>query len=90
MRGGPGESVAIKTKLGWVLSGPRKIAGKEFKSVDNAVVNFLPSVNQSVDTRNIEESVIHLWDLETLGIRQDSEVHEIVKDDIILQVTDSL
>ena len=83
IRGGPGEPVAIKTKLGWVLSGPLKITGKEFKSVDNAVVNFLPSVNQSVENRNIEESVNRLWDLETLGIRQDDEVHETVKDDII-------
>ena len=82
IRGGPGEPVAIKTKLGWVLSGPLKITGKEFKSVDNAVVIFLPSVNQSVENRNIEESVNRLWDLETLGIRQD-DVHETVKDDII-------
>ena len=83
IRGGPGEPVAIKTKMGWVLSGPLKVTGKEFKSANSAVVNFLPSVNQGVDKRNIEENVNRLWDLETLGIRQDDEVHETVKDDII-------
>ena len=75
--------MAVKTKLGWVLSGPLKIAGKKFKPVSSAVVNFLPSVNQGVDKRSIEENVNRLWDLETLGIRQDDEVHETIKDDIL-------
>ena len=83
IRGGPGEPVAVKTKLGWVLSGPLKIAGKKFKPVSSAVVNFLPSVNQGVDKRSIEGNVNRLWDLETLGIRQDDEVHETIKDDIL-------
>ena len=83
IRGGPGEPVAIRTKMGWVLFGPLKLTGKEFKSANSAVVNFLPSVNQDVDKRNIEENVNRLWDLETLEIRQNDEVHETVKDDII-------
>ena len=39
IRGGPVEPVAVKTSLGWVLSGPLK--GKKLSSVAN--VNFLPS-----------------------------------------------
>ena len=38
IRGGPHEPVAIKTPLGWVLSGPLK--GEKFDSSPECAVNF--------------------------------------------------
>ena len=81
-RGGPGEPVAVKTKLGWVLSGPLKFQGKSFDSFDNSNVNFLPQIRQDLGMAGIERNVNKLWDLETLGIRQENEIHEAVIDDI--------
>ena len=81
-RGGPGEPVAVKTKLGWVLSGPLKFQGKSFDSFDNSNVNFLPQVRQDLGMAGIERNVNRLWDLETLGIRQENEIYEAVIDDI--------
>ena len=81
-RGGPGEPVAVKTKLGWVLSGPLKFEGKSFNSPEDSTVNFLPHVSQHPRILSVEENVNRLWDLDTLGIRQENEVHEAVIDDI--------
>ena len=81
-RGGPNEPVAIKTTLGWVLSGPLK--GKTLNSTENINVNFLPlsSFPAKSDKQKIEENVNRLWDLDTIGIRPENEVHEYVIDNI--------
>ena len=86
-RGGPGEPVAVKTKLGWVLSGPLKVEGKSLDSFGNSNVNFLPHVKKTSEKMEIEENVNRLWDLDTLGIRQENEVHEIVIDEILFTGT---
>ena len=39
IRGEPGEPVAVKTKHGWVLSGPLK--GEKVSSVKNVNINFV-------------------------------------------------
>ena len=75
IRGGPDEPVAVKTSLGWVLSGPLK--GKKLSSVAN--VNFLPSTEK----RRVEIDVNKLWNLDTLGIRPESEVQEFFVDNIV-------
>ena len=75
IRGGPDEPVAVKTSLGWVLSGPLK--GKKLSSVAN--VNFLPSTEK----RKVEIDVDKLWNLDTLGIRPESEVQEFFVDNIV-------
>ena len=72
----------MKTTLGWVLSGPLKFQGKSFDSFDHSNVNFLPQVRQEVGMAGIEGNANKLWDLETLGIRQENEIHEAVIDDI--------
>ncbi len=78
--GGPHEPVAVKTALGWVLSGPLK--GKKLTS-ECINVNFLPDVKSSAKVKSQLGLDVHkLWDLETLGIRQENEVHEGVIDDI--------
>ena len=81
-RGGPNEPVAVKTVLGWVLSGP--LQGKTLNSYENVNVNFLPPTNITLkeDRRIIEDTVNKLWDLDSLGIRQDNEVHEQLLDNI--------
>ena len=78
-RGGPNEPVAVKTTLGWVLSGP--LTGMTLNSIENINVNFLPSFPSK--SGKIEETVQKLWDLETIGIRPENEVHEHVIDNII-------
>jgi len=82
-RGGPNEPVAIKTTLGWVLSGPLK--GKILNSTENVNVNFVPlsSFPAKSDKQKIEENVNRLWDLDTIGIRPENEVHAHVIDNIL-------
>ena len=41
------------------------------------------NVSRNVDCRDLEESARKLWDYETLGIREDDEVHEALKDAIL-------
>ena len=74
--------MAVTTKLGWVLSGPLKFEGKSFNSPEDATVNFLSHVRQDPRMLSVEENVSRLWDLDTLGIRQEDKVHEAVIDDI--------
>ena len=77
IRGGPHEPVAIKTTLGWVLSGPLK--GKPLASIPECSLNFLPC---EPSTRDIDQQVQKLWDLDTLGIRPNDDVHENLIDNI--------
>ena len=76
---GLNEPVAVKTTLGWVLSGP--LTGMTLNSIENINVNFLPSFPSKLG--KIEGTVQTLWDLETIGIRPENEVHEHVIDNII-------
>ena len=75
IRGGPDEPIAVKTSLGWVLSGPLK--DKKLLSVAN--VNFLPSTEK----KKVEVDVDKLWNLDTLDIRPESEVQEFFVDNIV-------
>ena len=69
IRGGPHEPVAIKTSLGWVLSGQLK--GESFSHQDS-VVNFVQSDARNED--NILQQVNKLWDLDSLGIRPENDL----------------
>eukprot|EP00794_Sanderia_malayensis_P016165 gene16165-biopygen13734 len=82
IRGGPEEPVAVKTSLGWVISGPLK--GEKLASVDanvNICVDsmFSLAANQKDD---LDTKVQKLWDLDSLGIREGNKVHENVLDNI--------
>ena len=71
IRGGPGEPVAVKTSLGWVLSGPLK--GKDSTSVDYCDVDLnLNAMNVSacLDMNDITAKDNRLWDLDSIGIRE--------------------
>ena len=74
--------MAVKTKLGWVLSGPLKFEGTSFNSPEYSTVNFLPHVMQDSRMLSEGENVNKLWDLGTLGIRQEDEDQEAVIDEI--------
>ena len=84
IRGGQHEPIAVKTTLGWVLSGP--LTGEKLHSSDcshvvvNHVTDSLPATNPKQD---LDETVHKLWDLDSLGIRVEDEVHEGVIDDIL-------
>ena len=79
------DPVAVETKLGWVLSGP--LRRERVRSEMN--VNLVGSDVIKDEThgkkeqeRELEKSVKRLWDLETVGIREENEVHEALKDNI--------
>ena len=82
MRGKADEPVAVKTRLGWVLSGPMKVSNdfNELNSMHVIDVNFIAQGNSSCT--KLDESIHRLWDLETLCIGQQDEVHESLKDSI--------
>ena len=71
IRGGPHEPVAIKTSLGWVLSGQLK---GESISYQESVLNFVQSDGRNENS--IRQQVNKLWDLDTIGIRPKEEDHE--------------
>ena len=75
IRGETNEPVAVKTKLGWVLSGYSR--GKSLDSIENVNVNFVVDDNNSVNS-----DVNKLWDLDSVGVRQSSSVHTDVVDSI--------
>ena len=75
-RGKPGEPVAIDTVLGWVISGP--VESCEEKEPAAALVHFVSS-----EVRNPAVDVAKFWDLESIGIKdQSSDVHESVISDL--------
>lgn len=76
--GEAGEPVAIETCLGWVLSGPMKGSRDDSQISVNLVSQVIPRE----DNRELEDGVRKLWDLETLGIREENEIHEALRDGI--------
>ena len=85
VRGGnPGEPVAVKTSIGWVLSRP--IKGKSLNSVTSCNVNFLTdstALLTKTDNTDLRTQVDKLWDIDSIGIRVDNEVYTSVIDNIL-------
>lgn len=72
--GNPGEPIAIKTKLGWTLMGPTGVkSSANAKEPMNLVIESQPG---------IQDDVARLWDLETLGIKNDDPVHRAFNDEV--------
>ena len=79
-------SVATNTRVGWVLSGPVQIESEETLSSVNFVAtthvlkvrNNIPlKTCPTVEKFSLEETVQRLWDIESLGIRDDTDsVHD--------------
>ena len=73
IRGEPGQSVAVKTKLGWVLSGP--LRGKNLQGLMQSNISLAIDSTALSKKQKLEEDVHKLWDLETLGIKMGDEVY---------------
>ena len=83
IRGGQEEPVAVKTSLGWVISGPLK--GEQLNSISEC--NFVGYVSEptSLSRRakiELEDNLSRLWDLDTIGIREKDDVHMHTIDNI--------
>ena len=83
IRGGRNQPVAIETALGWVISGPLEGKNSDHSSFVNSVCHVidpfpLPDKNAS----DVDKNMHKLWDLDTLGIRVEDEVHKSVIDNI--------
>ena len=73
IRGKKNEPVAVRTELGWVLSGP--LRGK-------SIIQYLNSINVAFVETSLENKVEKFWDLDTVGIREDRNIYSKVSDDI--------
>ena len=83
IRGEPGQPVAIKTKLGWVISGPLK--GKKLNSVETSNVNLIIQPQKSITfncAEPLDKDVHKMWDLETIGINKVDEIYEDFLDNV--------
>ena len=73
-KGKPGEPVAVRTMIGWTLMGPTK---------PDPAPGLKESVNLVIDTsHSVGEEVTKLWDLDTLGIKEDDPVHQAFQEEI--------
>ena len=80
---GPHEPIAIQTTLGWVLSGPLPVEKSSSIVTCNHVAYIIETMPlHRQEKQDLEKSLHKLWDLDTLGIRAEDEVHEATIDNI--------
>ena len=82
VRGRSDEPVAVETKLGWVLSGPIKARGIDDGGDSGSCVKVDNNFVALASSKHLDASVKRLWDLETLGIREEDEACELLNDSI--------
>ena len=75
IKGQPGEPVAIKTVLGYVLSGP--VHGVKSEKVSTNLV-----INETKENLQLERQVMQLWDYDSIGIQEQNEVNEYLLENI--------
>ena len=80
IRGGPEEPVAVHTELGWVLSGPLK--RRDVDSRQEVSVNFIAQDSVAFDRASLDSEINKLWDLKSIGIKSNDDVHESFENDI--------
>ena len=73
IRGERNEPVAVKTELGWVLSGPLN---------GESLLHEYDTVNFAVAETDLECKVETFWDLDTVDVREDKGVHSDLIDNI--------
>ena len=66
IKGQPGEPVAIKTVIGYVLSGPVH-GGKSEKVSTNLVIN------ETKENLQLERQVMQMWDYDSIGIQEQND-----------------
>ena len=73
-----------RTKLGWVLSGPVKGEIVDVTSVSNVNINFISDKETNVfnDKASLQDQIYKLWDLDSVGVRPTTDVHEDIVDKI--------
>ena len=69
----------METCLGWVLSRPLK-GTRDDRQIN---VNFIGHASSRINNHKLEDSAWKLWDFKTLGIQEENEVHEVLKDAIL-------
>ena len=67
------EPIAIETIFGWTLSGEIK---------DENLRNAKANVHLAIDSRKSESELHKLWDYESIGIREETDVHTMFKEAI--------
>ncbi len=67
-RGSRDQPVAVETVLGWTLSGP---IGNDESDVVQSSINLVIESNREPT----DEKLNQLWDFESIGIREDKDVH---------------
>jgi hypothetical protein len=70
VRGKVDEPEALETCLGWVTSGPMKHSPST-EGTQEVGVNFVTDC-----TKQLDEKVKRMWDLETLGVVESNEMHD--------------
>ena len=82
IRGGQQEPVAVKTLLGWCLSGP--VASKSVCFNSDALVSLViePTPAGREEILDVNKNLNRLWDLETVGVRIDNDIHQKIIDNI--------
>ena len=77
----PDDLVAVKTTLGWVLSGPLK--RKTEVGAVSVNLNIANRTSYPVGGSTLDREIKRLWVLETLGIREaEDSVHELFFDKV--------
>ena len=71
VRGGDREPVAVRTKLGWILSGPVSFNCDEQSSA--GLITHVLRVDCSPSLKDLDNTLRKFWELESLGV-VDSEV----------------
>ena len=71
--GNAGDPVAEETTLGWTLMGPTNTS--EDQSISSSVL-------LTTDKENLSNQIAKLWDLETVGIREENSVEEKFEDTV--------
>ena len=72
-KGKPGEPMAIETEFGWTILGPTGGAGTSKESA-LLVIETEPDIHDNLKC---------MWDLETVGIREEDPVHEAFQEEIV-------
>ena len=75
--------VAIRTKLGWVLSGPGPSIHMEIPVVSLITTHTLTIGMESMSNIELDNQLRSFWELESLGIeRADKSLHDTFKENI--------
>ena len=81
VRGRPNEPVAVERSLGWVLSGQVKAPSEGINWL-HSQVSCVNLVGHDPGTQ-VTDDIHRLWDYDSVGIRENNEVHEALKDGIV-------